>query len=57
MQAITSGKLPDDVANSPSAMMQIQAKMNEITQMNQLITSIMAAQHQMQMAIVQNIRV
>jgi hypothetical protein len=56
MQAVTSGKIPPDVANSQSAMMQVQARMNQITQMNQLVTGMMAAMHQMQMAIIQNIR-
>lgn len=57
MQAVTSGKIPADVANNPSAMTQIQVRMNQITQMNQLVTSMMAAMHQMQMSIIQNIRV
>jgi hypothetical protein len=56
MQAVTSGKIPPDVANNQSAMMQVQARMNSITQMNQLVTSMMAAMHQMQMSIIQNIR-
>ncbi len=56
MQAVTSGKIPDSVANSPSAMMQVQARMNQITQMNQLVTGMMAAMHQMEMSIIQNIR-
>ncbi len=56
MQAVTSGKIPPDVANSQSAMMQVQAKMNQITQMNQLVTSMMSAMHQMEMSIIQNIR-
>ncbi len=56
MQAVTSGNIPPDVANNPSAMAQIQARMNQITQMNQLVTSMMAAMHQMQMSIIQNIR-
>jgi hypothetical protein len=57
LQAVTSGNIPPDVANSPSAMAQIQARMNQITQMNQLMTSMMAALHQMEMSIIQNIRV
>ncbi len=57
MQAVTSGNIPPDVANNPAAMTQIQARMNQITQMNQLVTSMMAAMHQMQMSIIQNIRV
>ena len=56
MQAITSGKLPDDVASSPTAMMQLQAKVNQIAEMNQIVTQMMAAEHQMQMSIIQNIR-
>ncbi|HVV48863.1 MAG TPA: hypothetical protein VHO06_04325, partial [Polyangia bacterium] len=56
MQAVTSGKIPADVANSQSAMMAVQARMNQITQMNQLVTSMLAATHQMQMSIIQNIR-
>jgi hypothetical protein len=56
MQAVTSGKIPDSVANSQSAMMQVQSRMNQITQMNQLVTGMMAAMHQMEMSIIQNIR-
>ena len=57
MQAISSGAIPADVANDPSAMLQIQARMNDIAEMNQLVTSVMSASHQMQMTIAQNIRV
>jgi hypothetical protein len=57
LKAMSSGKIPPDVANSPGAMMQIQARMNQISQMNQLMTSMMQAMHQMQMAIIQNVRV
>ncbi len=57
MKAVTSGKIPADVANNQSAMMQIQARMNQITQMNELVTTMMEAMHEMQMAIIQNIRV
>jgi hypothetical protein len=56
LQAVTSGKIPDSVANSQSAMMAVQARMNQITQMNQLVTGMMAAMHQMEMSIIQNIR-
>ncbi len=38
-------------------MMQVQSRMNQITQMNQMVTSMMAAMHQMQMSIIQNLRV
>ena len=56
LAAVTGGKIPDSVANSQSAMMQVQARMNQITQMNQLVTGMMAAMHQMEMSIIQNIR-
>ncbi len=57
MQAVTSGNIPADVANNPSAMAEIQARMNQITQMNQLVTFDDGRHvHQMQMSIAQNIR-
>jgi hypothetical protein len=56
MQAVASGAVPADVASDPSAMLQIQARVNEIAQMNQLVTSMLSTTHQMQMSIAQNIR-
>lgn len=56
MNAVTSGAVPAEVASDPAAMLQIQARVNDIAQMNQLITSMMSATHQMQMSIAQNIR-
>lgn len=56
MKAITSGAVPADVAGDPTAMLQIQSRVNEIAQMNQLVTSMLSATHQMQMSIAQNIR-
>jgi hypothetical protein len=57
MNAVRSGQIPDSVMNDPKAMMMIQDRMNQITQMNQLMTSMMQAMHQMEMSIIQNIRV
>lgn len=56
MRTISSGAVPSDVAGDPAAMLQIQSRVNEIAQMNQLVTSILSASHQMQMSIAQNIR-
>jgi hypothetical protein len=56
MKAVTSGAVPADVATDPTAMLQIQSRVNEIAQMNQLVTSMLSATHQMQMSIAQNIR-
>jgi hypothetical protein len=56
MNTIRNGKIPDSVTKDPSAMLAIQDRMNRITQMNQLMTSMLQAMHQMQMAIIQNVR-
>jgi hypothetical protein len=56
INAISSGAIPDGVANDPAALLQIQARVNDIAQMNQMMTSMMSALHQMQMSVAQNIR-
>jgi hypothetical protein len=56
IKAISSGAVPDGVANDPAALLQIQARVNDIAQMNQMMTSMMSALHQMQMSVTQNIR-
>ena len=56
MKAVSGGAVPADVAENPAALLQIQARVNDIAQMNQLVTSMMTATHQMQMSIAQNIR-
>lgn len=56
MRAVSGGAVPADVAENPAALLQIQARVNDIAQMNQLVTSMMSATHQMQMSIAQNIR-
>jgi len=38
-------------------MMAVQERMNEVTQMNNLMTGMMRAIHDMQMAVIQNIRI
>jgi hypothetical protein len=57
MSAVRDGKIPKEVQDSPSAMQSLQARMNSISQMNQLMTSMLTALHQMQMSIIQNVRV
>jgi hypothetical protein len=57
MDAVRNGKIPDDVLKDPKAMMQIQARMNQISEMTKLMTSMMQALHDMQMSIIQNVRV
>jgi hypothetical protein len=57
MNAVRDGAIPSAVSDSPAAMMALQARMNHISEMNQLMTSMMQALHQMQMSIIQNVRV
>lgn len=56
MNAIKEGNLPEDVVNSQAGMMMIQQRMNEIQRMFQMMTQMTDAMHQMNMAIVRNIR-
>ncbi|MDB4980863.1 MAG: hypothetical protein JWM82_1615 [Myxococcales bacterium] len=57
MGAVRAGNIPAAVSDSPAAMMALQARMNHISEMNQLMTSMITALHQMQMSIIQNVRV
>jgi hypothetical protein len=56
MEAIKNGDLPPEVANSQTGMMMIQQRLHEIQRMFQLMTQMMQAMHEMEMAIVRNIR-
>lgn len=56
MKAVSSGAVPNGVADDPAALLQIQARVNDIAQMNQMMTSMMSALHQMQMSVAQNLR-
>jgi len=56
MAAIRDGKLPDAVKDDPAAMQRLQLRMNEISEMNQLISQMLAAMHDMNKAVIQNIR-
>jgi len=57
MNAISNGDVPDAVAKDPKAMLALQQRMNQITEMNQLMTSMLKAIHDMRMSIIQNVRV
>jgi hypothetical protein len=52
-RAIASGNVPKDLSNSD--MLALQTRMNQISQMNQLMTQMMQAMHDMQMAVARNI--
>ena len=55
--AVINGRISPEVAKDPTAMMEIQQRMNASREMNNLMTAMMRAVHDMQMAIIQNIRI
>jgi hypothetical protein len=56
MKALRDGKIPSEVTDSKEGMLQVQTRMNHITEMNQLMTSMLQALHQMSMSVIQNVR-
>jgi hypothetical protein len=55
--AVINGRISPDFAKDQAGMMALQQRMNAITEMNNLMTAMMRALHDMQMAVVQNIRI
>jgi hypothetical protein len=55
--AVIHGRISPEIAKDQTAMMAIQQRMNAISEMNNLMTNMMRALHDMQMAVVQNIRI
>jgi hypothetical protein len=55
--AVINGRISPDFAKDPAGMMALQQRMNAITEMNNLMTAMMRAIHDMQMAVIQNIRI
>jgi hypothetical protein len=55
--AVINGRISPEIAKDQTAMMVLQQRMNAITEMNNLMTSMMRALHDMQMAVIQNIRI
>ncbi len=56
MRRIREGTIPKDIAQDPLAMLALQTRMQEIQQMNALMTNLMRAMHEMQIEIIRNIR-
>jgi hypothetical protein len=56
MNAVRDGKLPDSVKNDPAQMRRLQLLMNEISEINQLLSQMLLAMHDMNKAVIQNIR-
>lgn len=56
-EAVIRGRISPEVAKDSTAMMAIQQRLNSIAEMNNLMTGMMRAIHDMQMAVIQNIRI
>jgi hypothetical protein len=57
MNAVRAGNIPDAVKNDPAQLRRLEARMNDITEMNHLITSMLRAIHDMNTQVIQNLRV
>lgn len=57
MNAVKTGRIPDSVKKNAAQMAALQARIHEITEMNQMITQMLNAMHQMSMAVIHNVRV
>ena len=57
MAKIRKGDLPKEITDDPKAMLAIQQRVNHISEMTKMMTAMMKALHDMQMAILQNVRV
>lgn len=53
---IRNGEIPPEIAKDPVAMQALQMRMQEMQQMNALMTNLLRSMHEMQMEIVRNIR-
>lgn len=53
---VMAGDIPDAVKNDPAAMMGLQTKMQEISRAMQLLTNLLQATHETQMALIRNVR-
>jgi hypothetical protein len=56
MQAVRDGKIPSAVTDSKAGMLELQARMDQISEMNQLMTTMMQSMHQMKMSVIENLR-
>lgn len=57
LDAVKKGTVPKEVTDDPKAMQQLQLRMNDYFQMNQMITQMIAAFNEMNKQIIQNLRV
>jgi hypothetical protein len=57
MKAIRDGKIPSEVTDSQEGTLEVQARMNHISEMNQMMTTMMQSMHQMKMGVIDNLKV
>jgi hypothetical protein len=57
MAKIRKGDLPKEITDDPKAMLAIEQRINHISEMTKMMSQMMQALHDMQMAILQNVRV
>ncbi len=57
MAKIRKGDLPKEITDDPKAMLAIQQRVNHISEMTKMMSQMMQALHDMQMSILQNVRV
>jgi hypothetical protein len=57
MNAVRDGKLPQSVKDDPAQMQRLQLRMAHISEMNQIITSMISTLHDMNTKVIQNLRV
>jgi hypothetical protein len=57
MKAVRDGKVPSEVTDSNEGMLELQARMNHISEMNQMMTTMMQSMHQVKMSVIENLKV
>jgi hypothetical protein len=56
MKLVRDGGIPDEVLNSREGMLRLQSRLEEVAQMNNLLSQMLNTMHQMNMAVIQNLR-
>jgi hypothetical protein len=56
LNAVRNGALPKEVLESKDGMLRLQQRMNDIQQMNALLTNMLRATHELEMEVIRNVR-
>jgi hypothetical protein len=57
VNAVRDGKVPQEVTDSQAGMLALQTRLDHISEMNQMMTTMMQSIHQMKMSVIANIKV